>query len=240
MLSLAAFVLHSDDRTGTMAKAAANANPYAVPGELTDAPVYAMPNSAYAVPAENEENGTMDSPFGAYSPVLRAQPGGTPDPMRTGRLAVRDFRPDPSRPPEQFFDRLDADDKQRHSVEFQDADGMEEFKAGSGKPTAIDPRRHPQPEPRPSMRLMPRSYVFTRPEFGGPRALTGEHFSMADHRRDYPILGTQPVRTWRNTYRIQPMPWDADMLDMPPNDPTDVIGARIQSVEVPLSRGWRL
>jgi hypothetical protein len=224
-----------------MAKVAANQNPYAAPVEIFDKPQYAMPNSAFAVPAENVENGVMDSPIGAYSDRLRAEPGSTPDPQRTGKMARRDFRPDPSAPPEAFFGRLDADDKRRHSVEFQDADGFEEFKGGSGKPAAPNPRLHPSAEPRPTMRLSPRSYIFTAPKHGdNARHLTGEHFSMADHRRDYPILGTQPVRSWRNTYRVQPVPWDGDMLDVPPNDPTDIPAGRIQGVEVPLSRGWRL
>ena len=224
-----------------MAKVAANKNPYSAPEEITNgAPVYAMPNADFAVPNADSENGTMDSPIGAYSDGLRLAPGNTPDPMRLGVMARRDRRPDPAAPPERFWERLDADDKARHSVESQDADGFEIFKGGSGKPAARNPRETPPPEPRPLSRLSPRTYTFLRPFFGGPVALNGEHFSMADHRRDYPILGTQPVRSWRNTFRITPAPHDADMVDVPPNDPTDVPAARIVSVEVPNRNSWRL
>lgn len=218
-----------------MAQVAANKNPYAAPETVEDFPTYALPESrSYAAPAPGEENGTMDSPIGAWSPVLRAEIGSTPDPMRTFRLPARDFRPDPARAPEEFFNRLDADDKRRHSVETLDADGWEEFKGGSGKPAAPNPRSKAGPEPRPTSRLSPANWSFTRPMWGGPRALNGLHFSMADHRRDYPILGMEPVRNWRNTYRIQPLPHDLDMVDVPANDASDIPSARIQAVEVPL------
>jgi hypothetical protein len=224
-----------------MAKVAANRNPYAAREEIVNTPpAYNMPNPEFAAPSQDAENGVMDSPIGAYAYALREEIGGTPDPMRIGRLAVRDRRGDPGQPPERWFSRLDADDKARHSVEDQDADGFEIFKGGSGKPAAENPRRRPGPEPRPLSRMSPRTYSFTRPEWGGPRALNGEHFSMADHRRDYPILGMQPVRASRNTYRVMPAPWDEDMVDVAPNDPTDVPAGRIQSVAVPLSNSWRL
>lgn len=227
-----------------MAKVAANQNPYAAREEIRDAPVYSLPGGGnYAAPSPDAENGTMDSPIGAYSPVLRAQPGDTPDPMRTGLMRIRDLRPDPTRAPELHYQGLDADDKTRHSVEFQDADGFEELKGGSGRRVAPHPLSTPSPEPRPTQRLAPRSYIFTvlgNKHGDNARHLNGEHFSMADHRRDFPILGTQPVKEWRNTYRVVPAPADLDMVDVAPNDPRDVPSARIVSVEVPLTRGWRL
>lgn len=228
-----------------MAKVAATVNSYAAPGEIrdNDAPTYAPPNSgAYAVPAPNRdaENGVMDSPIGAWAPELRAFPGGTPDPQRLGRMPVRDFRPNPAQAPERFFSANGAEFMQRHNAEMQDADGWTEAKGGSGKPTARDPRAIPPPEPRPTSRLAPRTYTFLRTLWGAPLRLNGLHFSMADHRRDYPILGTQPVRTWRNTFRIEPTPWDADMIDMPPNSVTDIPFAVFESVEVPAVNPWRL
>jgi hypothetical protein len=220
-----------------MAQQGANKNPYAARENIdNDVPAYAMPHSRdFAVPSPNDENGTLDSPIGAYAPSLRVEVGNTPDPMRIQQMRTRDFRPEPASAPEVFFDQLDADKAIRHSVETLDADGWEEFKGGSGKPAARNPRSNPGPEPRPMMRMSPANWSFTRPMWGGPRRLNNMHFSMADHRRDYPILGTQPVRNWRNTYRIQPVPFDLDMVDVPPNDPTDVPSARIQAVEVPLS-----
>lgn len=221
-----------------MAKAAANKNPYSAPEGLDDNlhPQYVVPNSsAFAAPSPMLENGTMDSPTGAYSDILRTAPGATPDPQRIGVMPVREDRPAPAQAPEVFWRGIDADRKARHSVETLDADGWEEFKAGSGKRAAPNPRSVAAAESRPTMRLSPANWSFTRPMWGGPRDLTGMHFSMADHRRNYPILGMQPVRNWRNTYRLPPLPYDLDMVDVPPNDPTDLPTARIQSVEVPMA-----
>jgi hypothetical protein len=36
---------------------------------------------------------------------------------------------------------------------------------------------------------------------------------MADHRREYPILGMAPVNSRRNTYRVEPTPWDINIVD---------------------------
>lgn len=225
-----------------MARVAVKENPYAAPGEITDGPpVYEMPGGReYAAPSLDEENGYIDSPILAWSPTLKEQPGYTPDPLRTGRTPGHDRRPYPTQPPENFWNVLDADDKSRHSVETQDADGFEE-KRGILRRFAPNPRSIPSEDLRPTSRLSPHSYVFTRPMFGGPLHLTGIHFSMADHRRDYPVLGMEPVRTWRNTYRINPAPFDTDMVDLPPEDIPDVSNMRIRSVEVPAAANpWRL
>lgn len=43
------------------------------------------------------------------------------------------------------------------------------------------------------------------------------HFSLADHRRKYPIMGMKPQgRTGVNTYRAEPRPWDENLLVTPP------------------------
>ncbi len=59
------------------------------------------------------------------------------------------------------------------------------------------------------------SFVVTETAQSVPHGLTGDHFSMADHRREYDILGMQPVRSSRNTYRVEPTPWDSDVVDRP-------------------------
>ena len=82
----------------------------------------------------------------------------------------------------------------RHRVEFLDADGIEATRPTAGA-AAPDPRWVPPPEPRITNRLSPHTFLFTRP-FGQDtdRYFTGEHFSMADHRRTYPILGMARLR----------------------------------------------
>src|SRR3546814_10876093 len=85
--------------------------------------------------------------------------------------------------------------------------------------------------------MSPRSYTFTRPfdslnrnyanvSIGSARQLNGQHFSMADHRREYPILGIKPNHLRRNTYRLDPSPWDADLIDVPPNQQMEDVQPR--------------
>jgi len=149
---------------------------------------------------------------------------------------VRDVRPTPNKAPKDWYQPLDADDQTRHSVEDIDANGWEEkkdrYKIGP------DPRWNPPAENRVTQKLSPRRYSFTRPfdqrsKGNGARTLNGNHFSMADHRREYEVLGMRPWSQHRNTYRVDPAPWDADMYDVPPES---TIGAvtqgRVQAVEI--------
>ena len=234
-----------------MAKVAAQVGAYAVHPRIDDGvPAYELPNSRdYAVPAPNsdEENGFVDNPGNGWAPVLKSFPGGTPDPMRLGTMARRDRYPNPRIPSDEdptFTEREAEYDARRkaHHVKI-DADGFEENK-GILRRFAPNPRSIPGPEPRPTMRMSPHTYVFTRDMVGGPMRNNGEHFSMADFRRDYQILGTKPVGTWRNTYRIQPVPFDHDMVDIPAVDTISIPDQIYVSPEVSISgyggRTWRL
>jgi len=91
---------------------------------------------------------------------------------------------------------------------------------------ADNPRRDPVPLTRPTGLASPSMYRFYRPfdqlnrpyddvVVGTARDLNGQHFSMADHRRTYDILGMAPQKTPRNTYRLEPTPWDDHMVDTP-------------------------
>lgn len=191
----------------------------------------APPNSAGAI----ETDGNMVSPIGAWAPKAKEEIGNTPDPQRIQHMARQDRNVPDGDPPTRWYSRLSRNLFARHSVESQDADGWTEQVRGSGEPTAIDPRRYPIANTRPTQAMAPRTYFFTRPMWGGSVSLTGEHFSMADHRRNYDILGMQPVRTWRNTYRKDPQPWDTDMVDEPADYPRGP-AMTIQSIEVPLNR----
>lgn len=237
-----------------MAKVAAEVNPYAVMPRIDDVPTFAMPgNGNYAVPAPNsdEENGFLDSPFGAYAPKLRAVPGGTPDPMRTGQMPERDFRPDPSRAPEEFWSDRERDKDTRdaefhvspyRAIGWSENPGTLPMGNNGQARFAPNPRTNVPDEPRPTNRLSPATWSFTRDMWGGPMRNNGEHFSMADFRRDYPIMGTQPVRTWRNTYRIMPVPYDTDMIDVDPTTVTPSIPEAVIESPVPAMAGsnWRL
>lgn len=214
-------------------------------GQYGNAADYGTPNNAYAAPGPSTDAPYNDE-FG-WSASPRIAVGSTPDPMRLQSFPVRTVRPEADDAPETFYGPLDADDAKRHSVESVDADGIEILKDQLKR--AADPRWNPPAETRVTEKLSPHRYSFTRPfdqgtKGNGARALNGMHFSMADHRREYDILGMRPWSQHRNTYRVDPTPWDADMYDVP--DP-DTMGTayqgRVQAVEIPTdinSRSFRL
>lgn len=210
-------------------------------GQMNSAPEYGMPDSAYAAPDLHSDAPYTDT-FG-WGPKTRIGVETTPDAMRENQFPVRDVRPTPTQSPQQWYSPIDADDRERHSVEDQDANGWEEQKARYKM--GPDARWDPPAENRVTQRMSPRRYSFTRPfdqlsKGNGARHLNGNHFSMADHRREYEVLGMQPWGTRRNTYRVDPAPWDADMYDVPPES---TIGAvtqgRVQAVDIPSDSGNR-
>ena len=225
----------------------AQPNPYSnsgYSGEYGNAADYGQPNSAYAAPGPSTDAPYNDE-FG-WGPSPRISVNGTPDAMRLQEFPVRTFRPDGDDAPQEFYGPIDAEEKQRHSVENVDADGWEiqkaQYKIGA------DPRWNPPNETRITERMSPRTYSFWRPfdqgtKGNGARSLNGTHFSMADHRREYDILGMRPWSAHRNTYRVDPTPWDADMYDVPPEGNSgNAIQGRTQAVEMPYSgdRSFRL
>jgi hypothetical protein len=180
------------------------------------------------------------------------------DPSRLQQIPLRDYRPVPDRPASEWWDAQHGDITRRESVTRTDADGWQEEKRGEGglsDPTkgahrfADDPRWTPPPEDRPTMKMSPSRWSFVRPFgenfLGIARQFNGLHFSMATNRRTYEILGMAPARSLRNTYRIEPSPWDENVIDRPANVEPDTIPGRINAVEVPPSsartdRTWRL
>jgi hypothetical protein len=220
----------------------ANAAEYA--GQYGNASDYGQPNNAYAAPGPGTDAPYNDE-FG-WGPSPRISVGSTPDAMRVQSFPVRTVRPDDNDAPGVFYRPLDADTKQRHSVEDVDADGWTEQK--SRYVIGPDPRWNPPSETRITEQLAPRSYSFTRPfdqggKGTGARQLNGIHMSMADHRREYEILGIRPWSQHRNTYRVDPAPWDADMYDVPPAETIgNAVPGRIQAVELPYdgNRSFRL
>jgi hypothetical protein len=179
-----------------------------------------------------------------WAPTLSKEE--TPDGTRTGTLPRRDFRATPDHP-EAWYAAKDVDGKSRESVVTLDADGWEEQKGQLHR--AADPRWTATPEPRPTTRMSPANWSFTRPfaenYTASERFLNGVHFSMADHRRTYPILGMHaPQHQTMNTYRVDPPPWDANETITPAVQvPLPQSGGRIVAVDIPPTpgnRSWRL
>jgi len=220
----------------------ANVSEYA--GQYGNAAEYGSPSSAYAAPGPGTDAPYTDT-FG-WGPSPRISVDSTPDAMRVQDFPIRQMRPAGNEAPERYYGPLDADEKKRHSVEDQNANGWDEKK--SQYKIGPDPRWNPPAETRLTERMSPNSYSFTRPfdqgtKGNGARQLNGVHMSMADHRREYDILGMRPWAAHRNTYRVDPTPWDADIYDVPPADTVGApIQGRIQAVDVPESanRAYRL
>lgn len=209
-------------------------------------PEYAVPqHGSYAVPGV-EAGGPFTNTFG-WAPGQRvpaASPTEYPSAQRLGSIPRYTFGPDPDKPAEYWYGYRDLDDKHRHSVEDIDADGWTESKGITNTDLrwAPNPRLTPQPETRLTQQMAPRTYSFTRPfDTGYARTFNGMHFSMADHRRKYDVLGMAPVRTSRNTFRQAPVPWDTDVIDIPGESQTaQQPDYRLVSPELPPSRSWRL
>lgn len=81
----------------------------------------------------------------------------------------------------------------------------------------------------------------------GARYLNGEHYSMATHNSLNPYGpstdGMDPVRKSRNTYRLDPQPWDSGLNDAPTNTQTyadNVPSLNSVSDTTGLGRSYRL
>lgn len=225
--------------------------------DIRDVPnVAVQQTNAYAVPPLSAGDAYTDT-FG-WAPTLaqRTSTVETPSSQRLGTISRYDYSGFAGEGrPEQEDHGLDRDKDYRYSVEDQDADG---WSIPSGLSTGDrrwkdNPRRDPPPEPRPMNRMAPRTYSFTRlfdqlnrthagdPLTGSARTLNGQHFSMADHRRKYDILTMRPASSRRNTYRMEPTPWDLDIVDLPPSSGPTMPEARVRSVELPgANRAMRL
>lgn len=219
-------------------------SPFTTPGAGTDGtdPAMVAGQAAYSVPGPMES--AKDPRYGwdnsGQAQDSRVSSTGTPDASRLMVAPLYETRPGEG-DPVSWWKRFTGDFLGRHAVEYQDADGSE-----MAPRVLINSKPRPVPsdtgEPRPTNRMNPHTYVFTRPIQGPERELNGVHFSMADHRRDYPILGMESARkVRRNTYRLEPEPWDTNLVDMPPQVDSSP-DAQVIAVDIPPvgNRAWRL
>lgn len=208
-----------------------NAAPYSAAG------VAGMSNNhSYDTSTPWRGDGYADSPIGAYAPP----PSVDPDRLDQ-RTRVQTY---PSaHDVDGYYRRADADTAQRESVTAEVSTGWTERKSGSGySEMAPRPLGKDTGEPRPTLAMSPNTYAFERPfDAKMERRFTGEHFSMADHRRTFEIYGMAPVARARNTYRIEPGPTDRDITDMPPDNAAKPQYAPAPDIPVSsVERNWRI
>lgn len=172
------------------------------PGEAPGATYGAFARPAYAVPDDASIPGSEEG----FSPALGdASEGNMPDDIRTGKR-------------EPVFGGPRATDMDTIARRDNLARREDEFAVSTGwnvrqeKPAiAVIPLQVQDIGPsRPSASMGQNTYLFTRP-WERPFS-TGEHLSMADHRRKYEIYGMRPQGgTGVNTYRLDPKPWDQNL-----------------------------
>lgn len=211
--------------------------------------------SDYAAPTL--ESGSPYTNLQGWATPIQPQPSAQeyPSAHRLATIPLLNEQPAPDRPPEDFYRRKEADKAHHHSKEKINPTQREAPKGVTAGDLryALNPRFTPPPEIRWTGKLSPSTYLFTRPfgqynrthgadpATGVARYLNGDHFSMADHRRKYEILGMQPPPSRRNTFRLEPGPWDVDIVDMPPRYEPDSIQARLIGFETqPPRRSYRL
>lgn len=181
-------------------------------------------NPAFAVPDPDPTNGGYVAPFGWTSRFSRED--NLPDRMRLGTEEVLQA---PTVDQDSWYARnRNANYVTRRSdADVHVSDTFYPVQHGpSGKQVTDSPYRPGWPDPkRITIGVNPNSWNFTRKFDQTPaRHLTGEHFSMAGHRRNYDTFGMRPVSMARNTYRLDPTPWDAAMYDSPANTPEYEVG----------------
>jgi hypothetical protein len=181
------------------------------PGEAPGVTHSAFARPAFAAPTDNEIAGIEEG----FSPALGdPSEGNMPDDIRTGKR-----EPIFGGPHAQDINLVRGmDNINRRQDEFQISTG---WTVKQSKPEiGVIPDQVQDIGPsRPSAAMGQNTYLFMRP-WERPES-TGEHFSMADHRRKYEIYGMAPRGgIGVNTYRLDPKPWDQNLHYNPvPTEP---------------------
>lgn len=173
------------------------------PGSAPGASGGAFARPAYAVPTDAD---VIEGINDGYSPQLGpASEGDLPDDIRTHKREPVFGGP---RTQDIEYARM-ADNLRRRSDEIEHSTGwhIEQRKPEIG----VIPEQVQDIGPtRPTASMGPNTYLFMRP-WERPES-TGEHLSMADHRRKYQIYGMAPRGgVGVNTYRLDPKPWDTNL-----------------------------
>lgn len=159
---------------------------------------------AYAAPSEDDTVPEYEND--GFSPSLGAgSEGNLPDEIRTGKR-----EPIFGGPHQEDIHLVRGEDNlRRRDDEEQVSTG---WNTRQEKPIlGVIPEQVQDIGPsRPTASMGPNTYLFQRP-WEIPES-TGEHVSMADHRREYEIYGMRPQGdVGVNSYRADPKPWDRNL-----------------------------
>lgn len=166
--------------------------------------------------ADSSGNAPYATAGNPYAPKLDLEYGDTPDPQRIQRDNAPDMRQEPFQP--RFWEKRGAESQERESVGR--SRGIIAAALGIVRTVMPDPRANPPDNVRPLAATSPSTFRYTRPMTGGtPRTFTGEHFSMADHVRNFApgeVFGMAPARSSRSGLRLDSAPWGEEVVDVPP------------------------
>lgn len=188
-----------------------------VPGEAPKGIDRVYGRIAYAVQSNDPDATLVPGYDEGYSPALGQSEGRLPDEIRIGK-----------REPLFGGPRTHTIHLRRGEEGLRRRDDETDISTGwpikqAKKPIPVVPEWVQDIGPsRPTAHASPTQHLFMRP-WDMPPPLTGEHFSMADHRRLYEIFGMVPRGgIGVNTYRVDPKPWDANLHYAPTPRPTDI------------------
>lgn len=201
-----------------------------------------QPDPANRAIPDNDPSGAHNTSFGWADSFDRDI---LPDGRRTGR---KECRQQPEVDEAKSYARRDADiERRRKGMDTVENPSFKPVpKDGRVKTATLNPYRlHAWSEgDRPTSGVNPNEWEQHRIYGAGYKGigtidLNGEHFSMAQHRHDYEHFGMAPVRSWRNTYRLDPQPWDANLTDSPSNTEGYETAINRDSSPAPVAQGTR-
>lgn len=175
--------------------------------------------TSYSIAVPQYTTRTVDAPYhdtgGTYASPIGIGPHSSPSDQRVGHAPLRETNFHRSGAAETYYRQVNEPWLTEHNNAEHVEPVLQSENVGAtlrfaAKPIAPAPSRW-------TAYLTPRTYFFQRKFGSDAREFDGGHFSMADHRRTYPILGMEPVRKRRNTDRLTPQPHDAFSKDQAPD-----------------------
>lgn len=150
--------------------------------------------------------------FGA-TPYSDAQNVELPRIPNQDELMTHWLLPPAAKPPEEWWQDRSASritlGRQEH---FQTRDLVEDQSKFSA---TLNPWLSTADSPRKTSHMSPSNYRFLRPfDQRWSRVLTGQHSSAASVARAMPVGGMEPVRNFRNTFRLEPTARDIENVDL--------------------------
>lgn len=213
-------------------------NPYGAPDGTPSAADYPETlDPAYAAPQGGAPITQVGDPYTDPNQL------GIGEEQRERQAPIYSYRVDAG-DPEAHYEGIDRDAVARATAEtFTPAQQSWQEAPSPTKRFALNPYQASLiPQTRPTETLSPSTYTgLTRDMTGGtPVRMTGEHFSLADHRRmDAEIYGMTPPSRKPSTQRLDTLPWGTNVVNAAPTTvyPNETYNA---PVSPPSSSTYRL